>query len=95
MILEQWGAVGALCIGYEEYYCTLNYCPTPHNRFVTHNDYVKHPYGEHHHPSQGVIHWKEDEVLLDKGKVNSDEDGNVVQEISMGCILVARGGLLN
>ena len=31
-----------------------------------------------------MVHWKEDEVLLDKGKVNSDEDGNVVQEISVG-----------
>ena len=52
-------------------------------------------YGDHDTPSQWVVQWKEGEVLLDKVKVNSYEDGNVVQEISVGYILVARGGLLN
>ena len=76
--------MGALCIGYEKYQCTLDYCPTPHSHIVTRNDYMKHYQGEHDIPSQGVVHWKEDDVLLDREKVHGDEDGNGVQRISVG-----------
>ena len=65
---KRWVAMGGLCIGYEKYDCILKNCSTPHNRLVTHNDYLKHSYGEHDNPSQGVVRWKEGEVLLDKEK---------------------------